>query len=130
MKKALQKIFLFVAVMTVMGHHVLPHLHHDKISVDIYHAHDQHLLEQQPLDNNEDNQHHVFSFSQLDENFVPASSQNKCADVPLTFLPAIMIVCLSTDLPTIVKPPFGSYKVYPPPEKYFSSSSRRGPPTV
>jgi len=134
MKKGLQKIVLLLAVVTVMGHSILPHFHHNEppVTTQQHHQHDEqdsgkHHHED---DNDNDRQHHLFSFAQLDENFVPVNSQNNSFELPLTYLSAFLVTYLSDDFPVNIKTHFGCYKVFPPPEKYFSSSSLRGPPTV
>lgn len=134
MKKGLQKILLLFAVITVLGHSILPHFHHDEIPVAIQqHHHDEQPAGHHPLDddnNTKDNQHGLFSFAQLDENFVPVNSQNNSFELPVTYLFALVDIYVSHNFPVITKTHFGCYKVFPPPEKYFPSSSHRGPPTV
>ncbi len=135
MKKGLQKILLLFVVVTVITHSTLPHLHHDEIpAISQQRQHD----EEQAADkhhhdddnNTKDNQHGLFSFAQLDENFVPVNSQNNSFELPLTYLSALVDIYLSHNFPVNTKTHFGCYKIFPPPEKYFSSSSHRGPPTV
>ena len=133
MEKGLHKILLLIAVLTVTGHSILPHYHHEETQIAVQqHHHD----EEQPAgqhhedDTSKDTQHSLFSFAQLDENFVPANSQNNSFELPLTYLSAFLVTYLSDDFPVNTKTHFGCYKVFPPPEKYFPSSSRRGPPTV
>ena len=134
MKKGLQKILMLFAVITVIGHSILPHFHHDEIPVVIkqyhhdeqpagYHPHDED-------DNTQDNQHRLFSFVQLDENFVPVKKENKIFEQTYTYLPVLNGTYLSDNFPVNTKTHFGCYKEFPPPEKYFPSSSHRGPPTV
>lgn len=133
-KKILQKILLLFAVITVIGHNILPHIHHDEIPVAIqqHHHQDEEPAGHHPLDddNTQDNQHRLFSFAQLDENFVPVNSQNNSFELPLTYLSAFLVIYLLDDFPVNTKTHFGCYKVFPLPEKYFPSSSLRGPPTV
>ncbi len=131
MKKGLQKILLLFAVITVLSHSTLPHHHHDEPLA----AHQHHADEKQPTelnhhDNDEDEHHGLFSFAQLDENFVPVNSQNNSFELPLIYLSALVDIYVSHTFPVITKTHFSCYKVFPPPEKYFSSSSHRGPPTV
>jgi hypothetical protein len=131
MKKGLQKILLLVAVVTVIAHSTLPHHHHNETPVATQHHDD----EKQPSglshhDNDKDDHHGIFSFAQLDENFVPAASQNNSVELPLTYLNALIAICLTDNFPVNTKTHFGWYREYPPPDKHFSSSSHRGPPTV
>lgn len=132
MKKVLQKILLLFAVVTVIAHSTQPHHHHDEIPVAVEQHNDEE--EQQAgvthHDDDKDDHHSIFSFAQLDENFVPVNSQNNSFGLPITYLSALIVTYLSEDFPVNIKPHFGCYKVFPPPEKYFSSSSHRGPPTV
>ena len=133
MKKKLQKIVLFFAVVTVMFHAVLPHLHHNVklIAFEYHHQDSEELIKQQQEESNRnDIQHSLFSFAQLDENFVPVNSQSYSFELRLTYLSAFLVTYLIDDFPVNIKTPFGCYEVFPPPEKYFSSSSHRGPPTV
>lgn len=133
MKKGLQKIVLLIAVITVAGHSILPHIHHDEIPVAIQdHHHDEQPAGHPPHDddNTQDNQQHLFSFAQLDENFVPAASQNYSFELPFTYLPVLIAIYLSDHFPVNTKTHFGWYREYPPPDKNFTSFSHRGPPIV
>ena len=96
--------------------------HHHEQSADKHHHDDN--------DNSSDDQHNLFSLAQLDETFVLLKSQNNSFDLPLTYLSAFLVTYLSDDFPVNTKTHFGCYKVFSPPEKYFPSSSHRGPPTV
>ncbi len=132
MKKGLQKILLLITVVTVIAHSVLPHHHHAEITVATQQHHDE---EEQPAGlshhaDDETEHHSIFSFAQLDENFVPVKSQNNSFELPLTYLPALIVTYLSDNFPFNTKTHFGWYKEYPPPDKNFPSSSHRGPPTV
>ena len=133
MKKGLQKILLLIAVLTMVGHTLLPHIHHDDIPVAIQdHHHDEQPAGHPPHDNEDtqDNQHHLFSFAQLDENFVPVTGQINSFELPILSLPYLVGIYLSLHLPVNTKTVFGSYKVFLPPDKYYPSSLHRGPPTV
>ena len=131
MIKVLQKILLLVAVITVTGHSILPHFHHDEIPATINHHHED---EEQPAgkhhhddDNTKDNQHSLFSFVQLDENFVPAKGQVKTFELPVEYLP-VVITFLSSKFSASTKTHYGWYREYPPPDDYWYISSLRGPP--
>lgn len=130
----MQKIVLLIAIVTVAGHSILPHIHHDEISVAIHqHHHEEQPAGHHPFDednNTQDNDHRLFSFAQLDENFVPSNGQVKNFELPLTYLPALIVIYQQDVFSVKTKTHFGCYKVFPPPERYFSSSSHRGPPTV
>lgn len=132
MRKVVQKILLLVAVLTVIAHSTLAHHHHDEIPLVIEQHHDE---EQKPAGvthyaDEKDDHHGIFSFAQLDENFIPVNSQSNCFELSLTYLSAVLVTYLSNDFPVISKTYFGCHKVFPPPDKYFPSSSHRGPPTV
>ena len=133
MKKGLQKILLLIAVLTVTGHSILPHFHHEETPVVVQqHHHD----EEQPAghhhedDTSKETQHSLFSFAQLDEDFIPVKVQNKNFDLPFTYLPALNVTYLSDNFTVKTKTHFGWYKEYPPPGKSFLPFSHRGPPTV
>lgn len=131
MKKVLQKILLIIAVVTVIAHSTLPHYHHDKITVAIHQQDDE---EQLPglshHDDDKDDHHGLFSFAQLDDNFVPVKSQTNSFELPFTFLPSLIAIYLSDNFPVNTKIHFSWYKEYPPPDKNFPPSSHRGPPTA
>ena len=131
MKNGLQKIVLLFAVITVVAHTTLPHHHHDEITVATqYHDEEE---QQSGLSHHDDakaDHHGIFSFAQLDDNFVPAASQNNSFELPITYLPALIAIYLSDNFPVNTKTYFGWYKEYPPPDKNFLPSSHRGPPTA
>lgn len=133
MKKGLQKILLLIAVLTVTWHSLVPHHHHDETlrTVQQHHPDEEQLAgSHHEDDSSKGTQHSLFSFAQLDENFVPLNSQNNSFELPLTYLSAFLVTYLSDGFPVNTKTHFGCYKVFPPPEKYFPSSLHRGPPTV
>jgi hypothetical protein len=96
MKKWLQKILLFIAVATIIGHSSLPHHHHEEIEAVTHHDH--HDEEQRTEsshhgdDENTEDEHSIFSFAQLDENFVPVKFQDVSIEIPIVYLltPAII----------------------------------------
>lgn len=127
----LQKILLLIAVITVTGHDILPHLHHDEPAIIV----NQHQNEeQQPAgkhhhddDKNKNNHHGIFSFVQLDENFIPANGQAKTFELPVMYMP-VLITFLSNNFSASAKTHYGWYREYPPPDDYCYISSLRGPP--
>lgn len=101
MKKVLQKILLLFAVVTVIAHGTLPHHHHDETPVAVEQHYDE---EEQPAgvthhDDDKDDHHGIFSFAQLDENFVPVNSQNNSFELPVTFLLALVDIYVSHNFP-------------------------------
>lgn len=131
MKRVLQKILLIIAVVTVIAHSTLPHYHHDKITVAIHQQYDEEQLSGlSHHDDDKDDHHGLFSFAQLDENFVPVNSQTNSFELPFTFLPSLIAIYLSDNFPVNTKIHFSWYKEYPPPDKNFPPSSHRGPPTA
>ena len=133
MIKVFQKILLLVAVITVTAHSIFPHIHLDDIMTfakDHHHEQPVDKHHHDDTDNSKDNQHNLFSLGQLDENFVPAKGETKNFQLPVEYIAAFIVTYLKDKFPVNTKTHFGWYNEYPPPEKYFSSSSLRGPPTV
>lgn len=133
MIKALQKIMLLVAVTTVIGHSIFPHIHHNEITfAREQHHHDgdsnsKHHHDDEEESNNK--QHDLLSFAQLDDNYVPAKKPYCNFEAPIELIP--LITALFIDNSTVAtKTHFGWYQEYPPPNDHFRSSSLRGPPAV
>jgi hypothetical protein len=129
MKGMLQKIVLFIAVVTVMGHTILPHIHHNEISVAMHH------LDEQPSgkhhhdeEGSRDQQHHLFSFAQLDENFVPANGYSKSFEIPFEYVATAIITFDADSCPVNSKTHFGWYREFPPPDSYSPNLFSRPPP--
>src|SRR5215207_3695904 len=115
MQKWWQKIVLFVAVATIIGHTSLPHHHYDAIEVLIHH-----------LDHDDD--HNLFSFAQLDEDFVPVKSQKVNFDLPILYLLTPAITYHSNQIKKQSKTHFGYYREFPPPDNYTFHLFSRPPP--
>ncbi len=119
MQKCLQKILLFIAVITVAGHSIIPHFHHEaQQAVEKHHHHDE-----------EDDHHSIFSFAQLDENFVPAKLQVAGLELPVIYLITPVISAHLEIIASNSKAHFGYYREFPPPENYISKLPSRGPPS-
>lgn len=133
MRNWIQKILLTAAVVTVIGHSILPHIHqigerHDK--------HDAHFTEaasgkqHQEEESSKEDHHGVFSFSQLDDSYIPVLRLLKYFDLSFEFLPALSadLVPANFQLNTKIHP--GRYDEYPPPVSPVLSLLFRGPPSV
>ena len=132
MKKWLQKILLFISVITVLGHNILPHHHHEEIQELIQHHHTGE--QEQPQhhhhhNESEDDEHGIFSFVQLDENFVPAKGQDINIELPFLYLATPVITYQYNLLKANSKNFFGYYKEFPPPDNHLSNLPSRGPPS-
>lgn len=122
---------LLCAFAVLFAHSVVPHHHHDETPVATQHHDDEEQSSRlSHHDDDKDDHHGIFSFAQLDETFVPATSQNNSFELPITCLPALVATYLSDNFAGNTKAHFGWYKEYPPPEKTFPHLSHRGPPTA
>lgn len=135
MTKVLQRILLQIAVITVISHSILPHYHHEELPIAVQHHHHD---EEQPTgqhehdddDNSQKGNHSLFSFAQLDENFVPVKLGDKKFELPVTFLPALVICWLSEKVYNNSQITFGLYIEYPPPDDYLFNLPSRAPPAI
>lgn len=134
MQKWFQKILLFIAVATIVGHSSLPHQHHAQIEKVAHHDH--HDEEQgtgthhHDHDEDRDEDHSLFSFAQLDENFVPVKFQNVSIELPIIYLLTPVITYHYNLFREKSKTHFGLYKEYPPPGNYLLQLPSRGPPSL
>jgi len=132
MQKWFQKILLFLAVATIVGHSSLPHQHHAQIEKVAYHDH--HDEEEgtgthdQDHEENKDEDHSLFSFAQLDENFIPAKFEVAGFELSVLYLFAPEI-SFQLKLITSSAKALSFYTQYPPPENYFFDLPSRAPPT-
>lgn len=132
MQKWLQKILLLLAVATIIGHSCLPHQHHEAIEAVAHHDH--HDEEQETgthhhdHDKDKDEDHSLFSFAQLDENFVPVKLQDLSIELPIAYLLTPVIIYHYNLLKDRSITHFGLYKEYPPPGNCLSQLPSRGPP--
>jgi hypothetical protein len=134
MRRWFQKILLFIAVATIVGHSSLPHQHHAQIEKVAHHDHHQ---EEQGTgthhhdhDEDKDEDHSLFSFAQLDENFVPGKFQDIRIELPIVYLLTPIITIHYSLFREKSKTHFGFYKEYPPPGNYLSQLPSRGPPSL
>lgn len=132
MPKVGKKILLLLAVLTVIAHSILPHVHLDEIvaMVDHHHHHQNSADGKHPHDTggSKEDHHSLFSFAQLDEDFIPSKSQFKKFEFPVQYLSLVAITYLLNTFPVCTKKVFGRYKEYPPPDNYFYNLPTRAPP--
>ena len=113
------KLFVATAILILMAHNLTPHHHHDPIAI---------ASEEQ--DDDGDHDHDVFSYVQISHVFIPAYMEIK-ADRLFTITSLVYYMhCQFETLVPIEKPEFVEANHSPPPDQYFHSSSRRGPPAV
>ena len=132
MQKLLQKILLFIAVITVVGHNTLPHHHHEIQAISHHYHHEEEQgtkSNHHDHDENTENQHNIFSFAQLDENFVPVKFHEVSIELPLLYLVAPVIDYQLNLHKARSKPQSNYYREFPPPGKYLSNLFSRPPPT-
>lgn len=133
MTRVFQKIVLLVAIVTVIGHSIFPHFHSDEITVtaEKHQHHDEQSSGSHHHDNddNKDNPHSIFSFAQLDDDFIPVNGQFKNFELPAEYLPALIITFLPENYSINTKPHFGWYFEYPPPDDYLYNLPSRAPPS-
>ncbi len=133
MRKACNKIILLLAVFTVMAHSILPHVHLDDIVaiMDNHHHPAQHPFDthhHHDGDDNSEDHHNVFSFAQLDEDFIPAKGPLKKFELPVQYLSPVAITYLFDAFPVYTKQIFGRYEEYPPPGHCLYNLPSRAPP--
>jgi hypothetical protein len=125
---------MFVAVATIIGHSSLPHLHHE-VSEAIAHFnhHDEEQgSESDHYDHDQDTEdhHNIFSFAQLDDNYVPGKFQNTSIELPILYLLTPVITYQLNQLKENSKPLLSYYREFPPPGDYSSNLFSRPPPIV
>jgi hypothetical protein len=136
MIRVLNRILLMIAVITVIGHSILPHVHHSdqqvalhtdhKHSVDSKKSHHHHESE-----DDSENKHSLFSFVQLDDSFIPSGKGTIVKQV--SEIASLIPVILTFSIESIVAEPrvhVNKYSQYPPPDPYLSLLPSRGPPCL
>ncbi len=123
---------MVVAVATIVGHNTLPHHHHELI-VALAHHNDHHEVEDTDTDHhnheqNREDHHSIFSFAQLDEDFVPSQFSKVSIDLPILYLLTPVITNQFKQLKENSKSHFGYYREFPPPGHYSSNLFSRPPP--
>jgi hypothetical protein len=123
---------MLVAVVTILGHSSMPHHHHDIIEALAHHHHHHdendtdpghHVQEQQTEDH-----HNIFSFAQLDEDFLPSQFSKAGIDLPILYLLTAVITYQFSKWGEQSKTHFGYYREFPPPIDYSSNLFSRPPP--
>ncbi|MDX2046390.1 MAG: hypothetical protein SFU87_06370 [Chitinophagaceae bacterium] len=135
MIKALQKIMLLVAVATVTGHSVFPHIHYSEATAASQHRHDD--------DNTSPGRHHhhdeeknnepghgIFSLAQLDDDFILAKKTSENFQSPTEFISLLAAIIFTDHYPVNTKTHFGWYREYPPPGHHLSRLPSRAPPAL
>jgi hypothetical protein len=117
--KKVYRALLMLAMAILLGHNFTPH-HHDIEALN-YYDHN----EGPEHDNDE---HNIFSFAHLDENFFPSESCSVNIDLPVAYLLTPLIGFQLRQLQQVSKTHFGYYREYPPPAIYLSGIPLRAPP--
>lgn len=124
MLKKLAYIFIFLSVVITVSHSIIAHHHHFETAIEeANHHHD---------DGDDDHHDHsMFSFGQLDENFIFSHTHTTISnDVNTTLFLIPVNPLLVTINFSIGRTDFITHQEFPPPEDYFHSASHRGPPIV
>lgn len=121
---------MLVAVTTIVGHNILPHHHHELIEAVAHH--NDHLevedTDHHDHEQNREDHHSIFSFSQLDEDFVPSQFSKVSMDLPILYLLTPVIANQFKQLKENSKSHFGYYREFPPPGNYSFNLFSRPPP--
>jgi len=113
---------MMIAIAISLGHNFMPHHHGHNSEISDYH-------EEHHEESGHDNDHHkIFSFVQLDENFLPSHSGNVDIDLPIVYLMAPLINYPLRQLEQQSKTHFGYYREHPPPAIYRCDLPLRAPP--
>jgi hypothetical protein len=127
-----KNIALFAALATIIGHNSLPHHHHDAIEPVSHHLeHDEdHHAPGEDQDDEQDTEHHhnLFSFAQLDEDFLPVKVQKVTIHFSVPYLPAPVISYHFNQVKEQPKNHFSYYREFPPPDNFISGLFSRPPP--
>jgi hypothetical protein len=126
MQRWLHKTLMLVAVATIIGHNCMPHHHHDEIP-HLSHHDEEEKMNDHDHERNTENHHNIFSFVQLDEDFIPAKFQIVGFELPVLYL-LTPEISYQLKLITSTTKAFNYYREYPPPENYFHDLPSRAPP--
>jgi hypothetical protein len=123
---------MLFAVATIIGHNSMPHHHHTEIQL-LTHHNDHHNEQGTEADHhdqeqNKEDHHNIFSFAQLDEDFVPPQFSKVNIDLPILYLLTSVITYQFNKLKEKSKTHFGYYREFPPPDNYSSNLFSRPPP--
>jgi len=128
----LYKLLMLVAVATILGHNSLPHHHREDIAL-LSHRDDHHHDEgtdkdHQGHEQNKEDHHSIFSFAQLDKDFVPSQFNKPALNLPIFYLLTPIITYQLHGLKENSKNRFGHYREFPPPAHYLRVLFSRPPP--
>jgi hypothetical protein len=122
---------MLLAVATIISHNTIAHHHHEEIKPFVHHDHethhDNHSHDYDSPDDNV-NGHNVFSFAQLDEDFLPAKYGKLSIELPVIYLLTPVITFELIKLHVSTKTLFGYYREYPPPVWSSHNLFSRPPP--
>ncbi|HCL06537.1 MAG TPA: hypothetical protein DHW64_11500 [Chitinophagaceae bacterium] len=136
MIKMLNRILLMIAVITVIGHSILPHVHHSdqQVSVHADHEHSEDPKEKHhhhESGDDSENEHSLFSFVQLDDSFIPSGKGTNVKQVSeITFY---IPVALTFSIESVVaesRVHVSRYSQHTPPDPYLLLLPSRGPPCL
>ena len=130
-------ILILIAILTVMGHSVFPHLHlpdntkatsghqhHPDTHHGNGHHHEQEDNSTQKLPLN------IFSFAQIDEDFAPGVQLNPSFEQPVVFIYSNGYVAIVEAPQKLIPSKNGCYTEYPPPIVLLTGLPARAPPIV
>jgi hypothetical protein len=132
MHKVWQKVVVLLAVVTIVGHSFVPHQHHQETNArhhDVYHSEHAKKVHHGDHEHSTQDHHGIFSFAQLDENFLPKFGKITF-DISIIYL---LIPTLTVQLDKLnekTKTHFGYYREYPPPDNYSFNLFSRPPPVT
>jgi hypothetical protein len=110
------------------AHNSVVHHHHDDI-VTIGHDNEAHAhdVDSHEQENRHDAPHNMFSYAQLDEDYLPAKFHKLTIELPVLYLPT-RIVTITIHTAEQSKTLFGYYREFPPPLWLSSNHFSRPPP--
>jgi hypothetical protein len=121
---------MLVAVATVIGHNSMPH--HHRTEIQLFTNYDDHHegaeADHHDQGQSKEDDHNIFSFAQLDEDFIPSQFSKVNIDLPILYLLTPVITCQIAQLKEQSKNHFGYYREFPPPGNYLSNLFSRPPP--
>jgi hypothetical protein len=132
MAKWINKLLMLVAIATIVGHNSIPHYHHDKKEKFAHHDDDHHQGDQvhhHEEEQDTEDHHNIFSFAQLDDDFLPSPFGKYTIDLPILYLITPFITYQINKLIEQSTSHFGYYREFPPPDNYLSELPSRGPPS-
>jgi hypothetical protein len=120
---------MLVAVATVIGHASFPHHHHIEIQSSKQHNHHHHHDQKHhEHDHDSSDPHNIFSFSQLDKDFLPKQFGKIIIDLPVIYLLTPFFTYHIDSFKANSKIHFGYYREYPPPDNFLPDLFSRPPP--